>query len=224
MNKPTAGRQWTALILLLAGLIVAGSIAAVAAFGGEAPIAPAPSVDPTSAPVVTPEPSQGPVVTPAPEPSDEPTAEPTAKPEPTDEPEPTAKPEPTDGVDAMPITVDLETLTPHDVTIDIVDDTFSVVDAVSGTPSASASVEPYTLKVENIDPRTLRLTWVDRPGDNRLALYIDREASRFLMVQPEHDTQGDTVVHDRVLILTFRDAIDADDIETFLQEGLDTPG
>jgi hypothetical protein len=218
MNKPTAGRQWTALILLLAGLIVAGSIAAVAAFGGEAPIAPAPSVDPTSAPVVTPEPSQGPVVTPAPEPSDEPTAEPTAK------PEPTAEPEPTDGVDAMPITVDLETLTPHDVTIDIVDDTFSVVDAVSGTPSASASVEPYTLKVENIDPRTLRLTWVDRPGDNRLALYIDREANRFLMVQPEHDTQGDTVVHDRVLILTFRDAIDADDIETFLQEGLDTPG
>ena len=30
------------------------------------------------------------------------------------------------------------------------------------------------------------------------------------------------MLHDRVLILTFRDAIDADSIETFLQDGLDT--
>jgi len=214
MNKQTAGRQWTALILLLAGLIVAGSIAAVAAFGNEAPVAPAPTVKPSAAPVVTSAPSDEPAATPAPAPSDQPTIE----------PEPTVEPGPSDGVDAMPITVDLETLTPHEVTIDIVDDTFSVVDAVSGTPTANASVEEYTLKLENIDAKTLRLTWVDRPGDNRLALYIDRQANRFVMVQPEHDTDGDAIVHDRVLILTFRDAIDANDIETFLQEGLDVPG
>ncbi len=216
MNKQTAGRQWTALILLLAGLIVAGSIAAVAAFGGDSPAAPAPSVKPSQAPVVTPVPSGTPVVTPAPVPSEEPSAEPTVEPEPSDQPEPS------DGVDAMPITVDLETRTGHDVSIDIVDDTFSVVDAESGTPTASASVEPYTLKVENIDDHTLRLIWVDRPGDNRLALFIDREAGRFVMVQPEHDTEGDAILHDRVLILTFRDTIDAGQIETFLQEGLDT--
>ena len=224
MNMHTAGRQWGALIILLAGLIVAGSIAAVAAFGGEAPVAPAPSIKPSTAPVVTPAPSDAPVVTPAPLPTDEPTVEPTVEPEPSVEPDPTDQPEPTDGVDAMPITVDLETLTAHEVTVDIVDDTFSVVDAVSGTPTASASVEPYTLQVENIDDRTLRLTWVDRPGDNRLALFIDHEANRFVMVQPEHDTDGDAILHDRVLILTFRDAIDAGEIQTFLQDGLDTPG
>ncbi len=214
MNKRSAGRQGSALIVILAGLIVAGSIAAVAVLGRGTP-QPAPAGP--STPVVTPTPV--PVGTPIA------TPEPVGTPEPTETPEPTGTPEPTEPpTDAMPITVDLETLTPHHVYVDVVDDTFSVVKAVSGTPTASASVEPYTLQVENIDDHTLRLTWVDRPGDNALALFIDRAAGRFVLVQPEHDTQGDTVLHDRVLILTFRDDIAADQIETFVQDGLDTPG
>lgn len=205
MNKQNVGRQWPALIILLASLIVAGSIAAVAVFGGES-AAPAPSDMPGPSPVVTPVPSGSPVATPVPAPSEEPSAA------------------PSDPVDAMPINVVLDTLGTGNVSIDIVDDAFGVESAVSGTPSASASVEMYTLHLENIDERTLRLTWVDRPGDNALALFIDREAGRIVLVQPEHDTDGDSIVLDRVLILTFRDAIDAAGLETFLQDGLDTPG
>jgi hypothetical protein len=32
------------------------------------------------------------------------------------------------------------------------------------------SVDAYTLKVENLDASTLKLTWVDFPIDNALAL------------------------------------------------------
>jgi hypothetical protein len=212
MNKRTAGRQGSALILLLAMLIVAASVAAVAVLGRGPSSVPTPSDRP--APIVTPAPvpSGTPIATPSPTPAD---------PEPSDPPSPEPTEPPTD---AMPITVELETLTPHHVYVDIVDPSFSVVRAVSGRPTANASVAEDTLRIENLDERTLRLTWVDRPGDNALALHIDREANRFVMIQPEHDLDGDTVVHDRVLILTFRDAIAAGDIEAFLQGGFDTAG
>jgi hypothetical protein len=124
----------------------------------------------------------------------------------------------------MPLTVELETLTAHHVSVDIVDRSGTLVSAISGTPTASAAVEPDTLLVENIDTRTLRLTWVDRPGDNALSLFIDEGATRFLMVQPEHDTKGDAIVHDRVLILTFDHPVDGSAVQPFLQEGLDTAG
>ena len=158
MNQRTARRRASVLFATLAAVVVVASVAAVAVLGRGGPPASSP------APVVTPAP-----VVPAPTP----VGTPVATPDPSETP-----------VDAMPITVDLETLTPHHVYIDIVDDTFSVVKAVSGTPTASTPVEPYTLKVENIDDHTLRLTWVDRPGDNALALYIDRAANRFVLVQP----------------------------------------
>lgn len=203
MNTQSVGRQWSALIIALAGLVIAGSIAAVAAFGGEPVASPAPSDRPSpSGTPATPVPTGTPA-TPVP------TGTPVATPVP---------------VDAMPINVVLDTLGTGHVSIDIVDDTFGVESAESGTPSGSASVEMYTLHVENIDERTLRLTWVDRPGDNALALFVDRDAGRIVLVQPEHDTDGDSIVLDRVLILTFRDAIDAAGMETFVQDGLDTPG
>lgn len=208
MNKQTARRQWSALIVLLAGLVLVGSIAAVAAFSGDTGTpTPTSTAKPSHAPAVTPVPSGTPIVTP--EPSDEPSSE----------PEPSEPP-----VDAMPLNVILDTLGTGDVSVDIVDDTFGVVNAVTGTPSGGVSVPQYTLRVENIDATTLRLTWSDRPGDVSIALFIDRSAGRFLMVVPEHDLDGDAIILDRELILTFRDPIDAGAIETFVQDGLDTPG
>lgn len=214
MTPRTAGPKRSALILVLGAVVVTGSVAAAIALGGDGSTGSVdPSTAPSLAPAVTPTPVATPVATPLP------TAKPTAPatPKPTTEVEPSVPP-----VDAMPLTVDLETLTPHHVHVDIADLSGKLVSAVSGTPTASAPFDMYILKVENIDARTLRLTWVDRPGDNALALYINEDASRFLMIQPEHDTQGDTILHDRVLILTFRDPISASDVEPFLQEGLDT--
>lgn len=198
MNRSTtlfAGLRPAALLLLI-GLVVATTMLAATAFGGRGNTA-----------IGAPLPSATPQSTP--KPSVEPSAEPTDG-----------------GHDAIPLNVVLDDLIGHDVYVDIVDSTGLLAGAESGTPTASASVAVYTLLVENIDARTLRLTWVDRPGDNALALYIDQTESgyRLLMVQPEHDAGGDAIVHDRVLILEFSQAISAHDVEAFLQDGLDTPG
>lgn len=146
---------------------------------------------------------------------------------PTTAPVATPTPAPSDGGgDAMPLTVDLENVTGADIEVDIVDRTGTVTGAVSGTPGDGASVEPYTLLVENVDDRTLRLTWVDFPIDNDLGLYIDQTSDglRFVLVQPEPTEATDAVAFDRILELTFDAPVSADEVEAFLQDGLDTPG
>ena len=134
-------------------------------------------------------------------------------------------PEPTDGGDdAMPLTVDLETADGHDVYVDIVDRYGLLESAESGHPAEGMSVEPYTLDIENLDERTLKLTWVDFGIDNALELHFFQDGKVLVMVQPEPDSDVDAMGYDRELILTFEEPISADDIEGFLQGGFDTPG
>ena len=62
--------------------------------------------------------------------------------------------------------------------------------------------------------------------DNALALFIDESDGRIrlLLVQPEPTGPTDSIALDRELILSFSQPISADQVESFLQEGLDTPG
>jgi hypothetical protein len=199
--------QITLLASITAGVALA-AIVAVSAFGGgggggDDVVAPPPASESPSAPAPSPD------VTPAPEET------------------PAATPDPEqDGFDAMPIKVDLENATGADVYVDIADSTGLLVDARSGTPGDGMSVDSYTLEVENVDATTLRLTWVDFPIDNALALYIDESDAgiRLVLVQPAPTGPADAMGFDRELILSFAEPISADDVEAFLQEGLDTPG
>ena len=101
------------------------------------------------------------------------------------------EPEPTDGGDdAMPLTVDLETADGHDVYVDIIDRYGLLESAESGHPAEGMSVEPYTLEIENVDERTLKLTWVDFGIDNALELHFFQDGKVLVMVQPE--PAGDT--------------------------------
>lgn len=118
--------------------------------------------------------------------------------------------------------VELSQATGNAVTIDVADASGTLVSAASGTPGEGASVEPYTLAVENDDPTTLRLTWVGGPCDSANSLSVDATGHRLVLVQPE--CSGDPLVTDRVLVLRFSEPIAADGIEAFLQDGLDTPG
>jgi hypothetical protein len=108
----------------------------------------------------------------------------------------------------------------NDVAIEVIDASGLLVDASSGSPGDGASVEPYTVAATNLDPTTVRLTWVDGPCDSRSTLTIDATASRILIVQPE--CSGDAVAYDRVLELWFSRAVDAERIEVSLQDGLDS--
>jgi hypothetical protein len=155
------------------------------------------------------------------------TAGPSATLTPTKAPTPKPTAEPTDdGSDAMPMRVDIETVAGGDVYVDIVDSTGLLVGARSEMPAEGQSVGQYTLEVENLDATTLKLSWVDYPIENALALYIDEHdgAIRLLLVQPAPTGPTDAIALDRELILSFSQPIAADQVESFLQEGLDTPG
>ena len=91
-------------------------------------------------------------------------------------------------------------------------------------PGEGSSAKPYTLEIENLDERTLKLTWMDFAIDNALALHFFQDGKIFVMVQPEPTGDTDAIGGDRELILTFEEPISADDIEGFLQGGLDAPG
>ena len=98
--------------------------------------------------------------------------------------------------------------------------------ATTGQPGDGATVEPYTVQVENIDARTLRLSWTDYPIDNALSLFVDQAGAglRFVLVQPAPSGPADAMGEGRILELTFDRDISAAQVESFLQEGLDTPG
>jgi hypothetical protein len=200
-----ASRLPAAPAILLAATVILVA-AACAAVGGPTTPSPTPAGPPTASP------SASPTATPVP-----------ATPAPTATAVPSATPIETDpGSDGMPITVNLANATNHKVYVDIVDQSGKVVSATSGHPGDGGSVAHGTLKVENVDTRTLRLTWTDIPGDNALGLYIDKSLTHFVLVQPEHD--GDSIPFDRILILKFSGSISAKTIEAVLQNGTDTVG
>jgi hypothetical protein len=201
-----------AVAISFAGAAIVVVAATALAVGGGNGAAPTASARPTASPVASAPPPAGPVVTP------EPTAKP-AKPTPKPTPRPTHANSPTD---PAPIKVDLETVDGHAVRVDIVDLSGILETAVSGTPAEGASAEG--LAVENVDARTLRLTWVDFPIDNVDALNIEwfDGRLRFVLVQPEPRGVTDAVGYDRELILTFSEPISAANVDTFLTKGLDT--
>jgi hypothetical protein len=180
----------------IASLVATGLVAIVLVACSGASTAPPPGGGPTAAPSHAPTPA------------------------PTDVP---ARPAPSDGGTSA-ITVDLQNVTGADVSVDVVDRSGTLVNARSGRPADGASVEADSIKVENIDPRTLRLTWTDFPIDNRLTLYIDAQGVgfRFLLIQPEPTGPTDAIGVDRILELTFDHDISSAQVESIVQGGLDT--
>jgi len=147
-----------------------------------------------------------------------------ATPRPTMTAEPTTKPtaRPTDG--ATPSHVRIATTTGAIVTLDVVDETSTVVEARSGKPADGVSVDSETLKVENVDPSTLRLTWSDYAIDNALTLLVSKGDGhlRLVLVRPEPSGSTDAMAMDRELLLRFARPVAAADVVPFVQDGLDT--
>jgi hypothetical protein len=177
-----------------AGNIVAAGILAVAlaivvgtaALGAVRQVAPSPA--PT--PVATPSPTSP--VTPAPA-----------------TPAPTA--DPTDG----PFVVVLDTVDQNDPRVTVDDQTGMLADVITGHAGDGMSVRWNKAIVDQIDPRTIRVTWVGFPGEDQVVLTIDSDGGAPVLVfdQKAPYTNTDALGADRVLVLTFDNDVDADKVE-----------
>ena len=214
--RNATGAVRPAVAISFAGAAIFALAATAFAVGGgigAAPTVPAAPVRPSAsappppaAPVATPRPTSKPA-----DPAPVPTAKPTPRPTHTNLP-----------YDPAPIKVNLQTVDDSAVRVDIVDISGILDSAKSGSPAEGASAEG--LVVENVDARTLRLTWVDFPIDNVDQLYIEWFDGhlKFVLVQPEPRGDTDAVGYDRELVLTFSEPVSAGDVETLLTTGLDT--
>jgi len=177
-----------------AGNIVAAGILAVAlaivvgtaALGAVQQVAPSPA--PT--PVATPSPTSP--VTPAPA-----------------TPAPTA--DPTDG----PFVVVLDTVDQNDPRVTVDDQTGMLADVITGHAGDGMSVRWNEAIVDQIDPRTIRVTWVGFPGEEQVVLTIDSDGGAPVLVfdQKAPYANTDALGADRVLVLTFENDVDADKVE-----------
>jgi hypothetical protein len=130
------------------------------------------------------------------------------------------------GTNPTPIRVGLRSTSGQDVFVDIVDRSGTIERAVSGRPAEGVSVGSDTVQVENLDPRTLRLSWSDFPIDNALALYVDPVGVgyRFLLIQPAPTGPADAMGEDRILEVTFDHDISAAQVDALMQKSLDAAG
>jgi len=163
-------------------------------------------------------------VTPAPSATTSSSPAPTVQPSPTVQPTPVTsqQPEPTAGASSgARFNVDLVLSTGRTVTIEVKDDSGTLVQAASGTPGDGASVPDGTVAIVNSGTRALQLTWSGPPCATDNFLLIEEGAARMTVVQPM--CSGDAIALDRVLLLTFANPISADAVDAVFQAGGDTP-
>jgi hypothetical protein len=112
------------------------------------------------------------------------------------------------------ISVDLKNASDHDVTLLIHGEIGTVVKAESGTPGDGMSVRWHDAFVRNVDPRTVRVTWVGLPGDETVDLDIveRNNAYRLTLVQAGPYRYTDAMGEDRVVLLTFDRPVSAADV------------
>ena len=173
----------------VAALVLA---AVVAACGGSAaaptsPASPSPSPAPTQAPVASPAPSRAPSEAPSEAPSGSP-------------------------LGGQPIRLD--TALGHDVSVIVTDRGAGLVAARSGTPGDGMSVRWGTARVRNLDPKTIEVTWAGYPRDETVGLVVEPDGGgihlRFGQAAPYPNT--DAMGADRVIVLSFADAVPAADV------------
>jgi hypothetical protein len=151
---------------------------------------------------------------PTPRPSTPPTAAPSTP----------ASPAPTDDLGDGRITIDLDVATPHDVSVDVKDETGWLVGAVSGRAGDGMSVRWYEIGLANLDDHTVRVTWVGFPQDEvaSLRVYALDGKVALTLVSDGTPPNSDGLGYDRVVDLEFDQAIAIEDILVSVRSSNDT--
>jgi hypothetical protein len=178
---------------LASATVAAGVLAlvlAVAAFGGE----------PVTEPSSSPSPTAGPSATPSVAPT----------------PSPTAQPSPSVAPSAGgPVIVGLDIADDHVVNVTVDDATGDVVGVRSGHAADGMSVRWGDVLVSNVDAQTIQVTWVGLPMNEQITLVVDRDGQTvvFAFEQDLPPPFSDAMGADRVLVVSFAEPLDADDVE-----------
>jgi hypothetical protein len=191
-TRPHRRGQVQPVLALALGLaaVIAIAIAAAVVFGSNAPAGAGSSDRPSTPPLVV-------------RPSVAPTAKPSATPA-----APVATPA------TRPTTIALRNTSGHAVKLQIHDETGTLSSARSGRPGDGMSVRWHDANVKNAGSRTILVTWVGLPGDDVSDLNIAVRGGKLVLtfVQPGPLPYTDAMGEDRILSLTFDDAVSADDV------------
>jgi len=163
-------------------LVAAAALAACGAASSPAPSAPASPV---------------PTVAPSPAPVD-----------------PTPVPTPTHAANGQ-FEVALDVADGHNVSVAVDDDSGRIVDIASGQAGDGMSVRWSDIDIVNVDPDTLQVTFVGYPQDEVIGLGFDVAAGdgfNLTIAQQLPLPNTDALGADRVVVLDFDGAVDANDV------------
>jgi hypothetical protein len=141
---------------------------------------------------------------------------PSASPGPSANPSSSPNPSPT-GPASVGIVVDLTVAAGEPQTVEVIDDSGTLLEASSGSPGEGQGFPSDSVEVTNIDANTLQLGWAGFPcrTDHELRIGIDPRV--MALVRPPCEGVTDAIGVDRILILRFSDPIVATDVAITIQ-------
>jgi hypothetical protein len=147
-------------------------------------------------------------------PAPTPVATPGSSQVPTPAPTPTPTPAPTDGFH-----FDLDVVTPHDVSVELEDDSGTVVDARSGSAGDGMSVRWFDSIVTGSGD-TISITWVGLPQDDTVKVTVSNVDGGIVVAidQAAPPANSDALGHDRVMEIQFDGPVSADDVVVTVTE------
>ena len=115
----------------------------------------------------------------------------------------------------VPSVVVLDTVDDNDPRVAIDDQTRLAPLRLPGHAGDGMSTRWNTAIVDQVDANTIRVTWVGFPGEEQVVLTITADGGAPVLVfdQKAPYANTDALGADRVLVLTFDHAVDADEVE-----------
>jgi hypothetical protein len=147
-------------------------------------------------------------------------APPTVTPGPTAPPAASPVPTPLPSAPVGPVRVDLDTAAGDDIVVVIDDTSGTLVKAESGTGGTGMSAGWGKAKVENIDARTIRVTFAGFARDENVQLKVSKGSSGLVLefAQSLPYPNSDGVGADRVLVLEFDGPVSADGVKVTISD------
>jgi len=133
-------------------------------------------------------------------------------------PNPSSSPNPSPTATASTgIIVDLTVAAGQPQTVDVIDESGTLLQASSGSPTDGQGFPSDSVEVMNIDANTLQLGWAGYPCRTDHELRIGNDPRVMTLVRPPCEGVTDSIGVDRILILHFSEPIVAAEVAITIQ-------